>query len=283
MGKKNAPITLSPGNTKEKAENNIREPQVKQWCFTYNNYDELKLNEFKNTLNALGKWIFGYEVGEECLTQHLQGYINLNSKKSFSSLKKSIGVKELHIEKCKGSEKQNIEYCSKSGIWDSNFLEKPYIEEIETLYKWEEDINLLLKSQPDKRSVYYYFEEEGGIGKTTYQKYIFTHFKKVVVLSGKGTDMKNGVVKYLEKTGFLPEIVLINIPRSSQDFVVWSGIEEVKDMFFFSGKYESGMICGKCPHVLCFSNEEPPVGKMSFDRWRAYEIINLELKEYKLI
>jgi len=97
--------------------------------------------------------------------------------------------------------------------------------------------------------------------------------KGVVVLSGKASDMKNGIIKFEEANEMLPTIVLINIPRCTDvDHISWQGIEEIKDMFFFSPKYESGMICGKNPHVIIFSNEPPPERKLSDDRWKIIRI-----------
>jgi len=60
---------------------------------------------------------------------------------------------------------------------------------------------------------------------------------------------------------------LINIPKC-QDHISWGGIEQVKDMFFYSPKYEGGMVCGPSPHVMIFSNKEPSMEAMSQDRWK---------------
>lgn len=269
---KNTPLSPLVGNTKPKA----RDEEVKRYCFTYNNYDVNILDKFNNTLNTLGKYIYGFEVGESG-TPHLQGYINLNNKKTLSSLINHVNIKQIHFEKCKGSEKDNITYCSKDGKFKSNFIEEPYIEEIDNLYPWEIKINSILDTEPDKRTIYYYYEPEGCKGKTTYQKYIYTHYKDVVILSGKGSDMKNGIVTYYNNNKKLPKIVLINIPRVSFDYVSWCAIEEIKDCFFYSGKYEGGMICGKSPHVHLFANEPPPINKFSQDRWAIYRIDNNDL------
>lgn len=93
-----------------------------------------------------------------------------------------------------------------------------------------------------------------------------------MVVSGKGSDMKNGIIQYKEKNGCLPKIILINVPRTSIDFVSFTGIEEIKDMFFFSGKYEGGMVCGPSPHVYIFANNRPDTNKMSADRWNIQYI-----------
>jgi hypothetical protein len=40
-----------------------------------------------------------------------------------------------------------------------------------------------------------------------------------------------------------------------------------ENVIFFSGKYEGGMLCGKCPHVLIFANEAPDASKMTEGRF----------------
>lgn len=258
------------GNTMSKSAQKNKE--VKRYCFTLNNYTEEDIINLKSAFSKLDcKYILGYEVGEAG-TPHIQGYINLKVKKSFSSIVKHLNNKRIHIESCKGSEEHNIKYCTKDNNYDSNFIEKPYIEEIDNLYKWEKDIIEIIKTTPDKRTLYYYWEPNGCAGKTTFQKYVFTHFENTIVLSGKASDMKNAIVQYNEINKKLPKTILINIPRESYDYISWSGIEEIKDMFFYSGKYEGGMICGPCPHVIIFANINAPRDKVSNDRWRITRI-----------
>jgi hypothetical protein len=85
--------------------------------------------------------------------------------------------------------------------------------------------------------------------------------------------MKNCVLSYYETNNRLPKIVLIDIPRSTNtDFLSYQGIEEIKNMFFFSGKYEGGMVCGKPPHMFIFANEYPNTNKCSQDRWKIKNI-----------
>ena len=67
-------------------------------------------------------------------------------------------------------------------------------------------------------------------------------------------------------------MIIIDIPRSKSEFVSYSGIEEIKDMFFFCGKYESSMVCGENPHVIVFSNTEPDYDKLSSDRWSIVNV-----------
>jgi len=200
---------------------------------------------------------------------HLQGMIWCKTKCRDTCFKLLKGA---HFERLK-DEEDIANYCNKDeshdGIYRTSwgFPEPKYVEEIEQLYDWELDIIALLNTVPDKRSIHWFWEADGCAGKTTFQKYLFTRFERIVVLSGKAADMKNGIVSYQQNNNCLPSIVLINIPRSCNDFVSYTGLEEIKDMFFFSGKYEGGMVHGKCPHVIIFANEEPDYTKMSNDRF----------------
>lgn len=259
------------GNTKPPPQKQVS--PSKRWCFTYNNYPSDWENEIVPKLKELGKYSIGVEVGESG-TPHLQGYIEFKVK----CRPKNILSNKIHWEKCKGSKIENLNYTQKDGIFVENFSNK-YKCKIDKLFKWEEEIIKIISKSPDDRSIYWYWEPNGCAGKTTFQKYVFTHFEKVVILSGKGEDMKNGIVQYLKLNEYLPEIVLINIPRSQDKFVSWAGIEQVKDMFFFCGKYEGGMVCGENPHVICFSNNTPETDpesgeyKISKDRLKINRII----------
>lgn len=57
-----------------------------------------------------------------------------------------------------------------------------------------------------------------------------------------------------------------------ENYVSYEAIESVKDGIFFSGKYESGMTIFNQPHIICFANFAPDIGKMSSDRWKIFEL-----------
>ena len=68
--------------------------------------------------------------------------------------------------------------------------------------------------------------------------------------------MKNGVIQYkINNDDCEPELIVINLPRSfNSEYLSYTGIEEVKDMCFYSGKYEGGQVVGNCPHLIIFAN-----------------------------
>lgn len=91
--------------------------------------------------------------------------------------------------------------------------------------------------------------------------------------------MKNGIIEYEISNGFLPKTVLINIPRCYTKRISYGGLEQVKDMFFYSGKYKGGMVCGANPHVIVFANKPPKRHMMSEDRWNIVEIGGKDKKD----
>lgn len=244
----------------------------KNWCFTLNNYSNDDILEFTcSNLSVVSKYVFQEEKGENG-TPHLQGYLQFTNKKRPFSVFKN---KRIHWEKTRSVE-HSIAYCSKIetrvGKIYTRGIDMPYEIHLKKFYNWELEIIELLKKNPDDRKINWYWEENGCAGKTTFSKWIYLNYPNTVVLSGKASDMKNAIVMYKEKNKQLPKIVIINIPRSNIQFVSYNGIEQIKDMFFFSGKYEGGMICGENPHVLVFANEEPDYDNLSTDRWHVVNI-----------
>jgi len=254
----------------------------RKWVFTLNNYtveEEKQIHNYLLTHKSV-IWIYGFEIAPTTGTPHLQGYLEFKNQIRQSTLWKH-GFKRAKLSKANGTLIQNYNYCSK----DCNFKygrfnpEKiNYKERIEKFFKWEEIVIEELKEKPNDRTINWIWEPEGCTGKTTFQKWIFTHMKNVAVLSGKSSDMKNGIVEFIKQIGETPDIVLINIPRCVDDrFISFEGIESIKDMFFYSGKYEGLMVCGKRPHLYIFANTPPKTENMSRDRWVIRQILNRDL------
>ena len=89
--------------------------QTKSWCFTTNNYAP---TEPTSTIERLRESallaVIGKEIAPGTGTPHLQGYVQFKQRKRFSQVKAILPTGS-HIEPAKGSPKQNLDYCSKSG------------------------------------------------------------------------------------------------------------------------------------------------------------------------
>lgn len=60
----------------------------------------------------------------------------------------------------------------------------------------------------------------------------------------------------------------LDCPRSKQgEFIQYDFLEELKNGYLFSPKYESKVKTFKTPHVVVFMNEHPDMEKLSNDRY----------------
>lgn len=94
-----------------------REPQRKQFCFTYNNYTAEGEANLKKYLEANCKYaVYGHEVGESG-TPHLQGYFSLKKQARMATIHgvlSGLGIK-MALLVARGTAADNKTYCEKDG------------------------------------------------------------------------------------------------------------------------------------------------------------------------
>jgi len=249
------------GNTSLKLKTQIS--PAKYWCFTLNNYSENDLD--RSIVPILIKlkcdYIIGKEIGESG-TPHLQGFVKFRNKVR----PKNLFISSIHWEKCKGSEQDNINYCTKDNNYITNMKIRipEEIELIDPTKDWQKKILLRLLLKPDKRDILWFYGPQ-GIGKTQFCKWLVVK-RDAIVLSGSPSNMKNGIVEYMkENNGCTPEIIISNLSYDcDMEKINYKGYEDIKDMLFYSGKYEGKMVCGNAPHLLVFSNDRPNTENQHF-------------------
>jgi len=241
----------------------------RKWCLTLNNYTETEHSDMLKIF-TMKNWshIVAEEVGTND-TPHLQIYVEAKNAIRFTALKKLFP--RAHIEVAKGNKTQNLKYCMKDGKYVTN-MEVPHIPKKlrdpldgKELFPFQKTILELIKTEPDERKIYWYWDATGCQGKTTLAKHICMNHNALYV-QGKATDIKYGVLEMIAKKGEI-DIVIMGLPRSYEDYVSYDAIESVKDGIFFSSKYESGMCIFNSPHVIIFANFPPKTEKLSADRW----------------
>jgi len=139
--------------------------------------------------------------------------------------------------------------------------------EVHPLRPWQAEMNVKLNGPPDDRTIRFIVDLTGNNGKTWYAHYYASLHERVQVLQpGKKADMAYA----LDAT---VRCLFVDAPRSKQgEFLQYDFLEQVKDGYVFSSKYESRVkTLSKC-HVVVLMNEEPDMTKLSADR---YEIIRL--------
>jgi hypothetical protein len=242
------------------------------WCFTLNNWKEDEYSSIISELEMSGKFFYvvGKEVGEQG-TPHLQGYIALKDKDKkfrmtiFEKMCIRDNLKCLRCFRAKGDKIHNLDYCSKDGDFVSNIVKpKPVkIYDDWSNYPWALKLLDIIEGEPEDRKIYWYWGKQGG-GKTAFIKYcIIRH--SAVLINGSASNMKNGIIEYEKKNGVLPTLIMNNMGYDKDmSKISYTGYEEIKDMCFYSGKYEGGMICGNEPHLIIFANSPPETENVKF-------------------
>lgn len=241
---------------------------AKHWCFTWNNYPQNWADI--TAVPEIESYVLGKEVGEEKGTPHIQGYIKFKDKLRPLNL----FPKGIHWEVCRNIQ-ASIDYCAKDGdylIKNICLPSKVKTLNYDELYPWQANIVNNISLSANDRTINWFWETTGGVGKTALCKYLCVHHQ-ALICSGKASDMKYLIVKYKEKYGDFPKVIIMDIPRSSLDYVSYTGIEEIKNGLFCSSKYECEMVVMNSPHVLVFANEEPKYDEMSADRWSVEELV----------
>lgn len=99
----------------------VQETQHSNWCFTYNygGTGQPKKEDvmvFYNELCGIAAYVVaGWEAAPETGQLHLQGYLQLDTKKRLTQLKKIECGLTVHWEVAKGDEEENYAYCTKGG------------------------------------------------------------------------------------------------------------------------------------------------------------------------
>jgi len=136
------------------------------------------------------------------------------------------------------------------------------------LNPWQLELDQLLETTPDDRSVHFFVDPEGAKGKSWFTRwYISRHFNAAQTLKiGKRDDLTHTIDE--TKTVFF-----FDIPRGGMEHFQYTVVEQLKDQLVFSPKYHSKTkILRKPVHVIVFANEDPDMSAMTEDRYVMHYI-----------
>lgn len=247
---------------------------------TWNNYSQIDLEVLTEFCNEnCEDYRINPEVGKEG-TPHLQFCFKFKNARTFNSLKKTFP--NIHIEKSRNWN-ATVAYCEKSETSVGECIKKednPYshvnddefVNKSLELYWWQTQIIELYESEPNNRTIDWYWEPTGNVGKTSFVRHlVLTYPKKILFVSGKSADIKYAMINAITK-GHDIRMVIFHCVRTLENFISYEAIESIKDGIFFSGKYEAGMCVFNRPHCVCIANFEPEFTAMSGDRWNIIQI-----------
>lgn len=139
------------------------------------------------------------------------------------------------------------------------------------LRSWQSDLWNRLRREADPREIIFVVDPDGNAGKTWFAHYCARIKENVqVLIPGKKMDMAYQVQP-------TTRVFFIDAPRSKQgEFIQYDFLEELKNGYILSGKYESTHIrLTHIPHVIVLMNEEPDHSKLSADRYEVIEARNV--------
>lgn len=275
--------------------------RVRNYFFTYNNYPSVQHVITRLRAIPVLKWyIMQEEIGEANGTPHLQGTFGLTNSVSGGAVIKYLADAHFSLsfpddlDKC-------IDYCGKEatrkpgtmpyihgpvpGLGGGRVGKPPAVSESEQrrleatfvtkdrFYAWQSLLYDELQQEPDDRTIRWYWEPTGRIGKTQFCRTVIME-GDAIYFNGGYKDVMCSLALWIEKNGKYPRIAFLNIPRDKSRFVSWQVLEALKDGIGFSSKYESGQVAF-CPmHVVVFANFAPDVeaAPISRDRWKIHRI-----------
>lgn len=252
----------------ESQRNGNKSLRLRAWSFTWNNYTLDSIDTLTQKLKNV-EYVFQEETGANG-TRHLQGFVRFENARYKSSLIKQF--KGCYFEPAR-NEEALTRYCQKdntrTGKVYKNIIEKQELKipTYEQLYDWQKEIVELCRTEPDDRTIHWYWEPTGCCGKTTLIKYIITHMKAKYSCASKSADILTIADEKIN-------IYLFNFARSQEGFAPYNALEQLKDGLISDSKLkkESRNIVMNSPHVIVFANWPPNTNSLSKDHWKITEL-----------
>ncbi|PWN77299.1 hypothetical protein CV717_28505 [Bacillus cereus] len=114
--------------------------------------------------------------------------------------------------------------------------------------------------------MYWVYSKNGGMGKSTFCKYLAYTYNAVICGKGNYSDIINIMFNAnMDNTN----LVVFDLPRNNGNKVSYSALEAIKNGMICNTKYETGNKLFNPPHILIFANDEPEWEAMSEDRFKV--------------
>lgn len=139
------------------------------------------------------------------------------------------------------------------------------------LRPWQVTLKNLLEEPADRRKIIFVVDETGNSGKSWFAHYYTSLIGETaqVMLPGRKADMAYALKPNLK-------ILFLDAPRSKQgEFIQYDFLEDLKNGYVFSTKYESRIKSYEPMHVVVNMNEPPDTTKLSTDRFKIINIRQL--------
>lgn len=130
-----------------------------------------------------------------------------------------------------------------------------------SLLPWQQELNQRLLHEPDDRKVIFVVDILGNKGKTWFAKdYCGLHDNAFLMRPGKHADMAYMLPCTLR-------VLFLDCTRKQVEFMPYTFLEELKDGYVSSTKYESRIKKYNKMHVVVLMNQYPDPIALSLDRY----------------
>lgn len=258
---------------------------VSTQCYIYSvtYFDSIDAHKdlFKFFNKIAKKFVFQLEECPTTKNTHFQCYINLKIKRRQHELCKMFNSQGFNGATCKiasdaGKERLKM-YCMKedtrlAGPWADHPI---YMgsDLITVLRPWQKKIVAMLEEKPHDRRIWWYKDTKGGIGKSSLAKYMLYHHKIIPMKCARKCDLINLVFKFPSQKMYIFDVQRTTRKDLFLDMI--STIEEVKTGLVINTKYETGYKMFDRPHIIVFSNYDPPKEKLSNDMIKVVDLATL--------
>lgn len=174
---------------------------------------------------------------------------------------------EVYVKYHNGLEKLFASRKQEAGAEGFKENHKQEVDSFDNWKPWQEDIIYLANCQPDRRTIYWFWETDGNIGKSTIGDHLIIEYQ-AVVLAGKVNDMRYSY------SNVLSPVVVFDLCRTQVDCMRAFAhfCEELKNGRYMNGKYDSKMILFRKPHIFVFANVPYCGDFFSADRVKCFNV-----------
>lgn len=294
-------------NHQEQKHNTLSKPEKtksRHLRFTWYNYEQylpsmeqLQVNQFFSEIAE--QWVVQEERCPTTGRLHLQGYLRTKYESTGRRLSFTHLIKA-NIQALIPTPDQPkpwlamSNYCQKDDTWTGRYRynsidyipdedQKPVILKHKQLWDDYDTINekpwqafvreLLMVSKPHKRHIYWFFSNNGEVGKSTLTRHLIINDPtKVFYTDGSRKHIFHAYRDFCDTHGY-PRAVIFDLARDQQAKISYTTLEKLKNGYFFVDfASKPGNCVFNWPHIIVFANWPPDVERLSKDRWRIYEI-----------
>jgi len=134
----------------------------------------------------------------------------------------------------------------------------------EKIFVWQHNLLNEIKTKPKDRAIIWYYDESGGCGKSSLCKHIIDNKLGLVLRVGGGSrEISNIIATALDQKLWKNNVFIFDITKQCEEHNFYQPLEEIKDGFMTSTKYEGKQLRFNTPHLFVMANFKPKLDKLA--------------------